>query len=171
MRNRYIIEADSIDVLRAKHLLLDTNFLLDAGLFKQEAAELISELDKLGCGLLTTRSVLVETLGGTKDETALKDRINYLEVLFGRPFASIVSLPIERNFPTSGDFLAFSRQCNRFSATDFELFLTLKKYKSSGILLITRNHSDFTSKICDRAGFITLLGDKEIRTYGVYQAK
>lgn len=170
MHNRYVIETDSVDVLRSKHLLLDANFLLDAGLFKQEAAGLIGQLDKLECDLLTTRSVLIEVVGGTKDATALQDRMDYLEILFGRPFANIVGLPIERDLPASSDLLAFSRQCNKFSPTDFELFLTLKKYRSSGILLITRNHTDFTNKICNRVGFITLLGNKEIRTYGIYQA-
>jgi hypothetical protein len=171
VHNTYLIESSSVEVLRSKHVLLDTNFLIDASIFKEEAAELVPQLRSLGCDLLTTRSVILETLGGTKDETALRKKIGYLEVLFGRSLGQIVSLPIERDLPANNDLLAFSRQCNKFSPTDFELFLTLKKYKSSGILLITRNHSDFTNKICDRTGFITLLGDKEIRTYGVYQAK
>jgi hypothetical protein len=114
--------------------------------------------------------VITETLGGTKDGVALQKKIGYLEILFGRELNHIVSLPIERGLPSSSDTLAFSRQCNKFDPIDFELYLTLKKHKSSGILLITRNHKDFTSKICKRVGFITLLGDKEIKTYGIYQA-
>lgn len=170
MHNTYLIEHGSVEILRSRNVLIDTNFLIDATIFKKEAADLIGQLNSLGCNLLTTRAVIIETLGGTKDETHLKDKIDYVELLFSRPFDKIVSLPIERDLPNIKDLLSFSRQCNKFGTTDFELFLTLQKYKSSGILLITRNHSDFTNKICDRAGFITLLGDKEIRTYGIYQA-
>ncbi len=171
VHNTYLIEPGTVEVLRSKHALLDTNFLIDASIFEEEAAELVSQLQGLNCDLLTTRSVILEALGGTKDEARLNDKIAYLELVFGRPFANMVGLPLERDLPSKTDLLAFSRQCNKFSATDFELFLTLKKYKSSGILLITRNHSDFTSKVCNRAGYVTLFGDKEIRTYGVYQAR
>ncbi|MGC1176536.1 MAG: hypothetical protein WA843_00535 [Candidatus Saccharimonadales bacterium] len=171
MHNAYLIEPSSVGALRSKHVLLDTNFLIDASIFKEEAAELIVQLRDLSCDLVTTKAVVVETLGGTTDETALRKKTTYLESVFGQQLDHIVSLPIERDLPTPNDLLAFSRQCNKFSNTDFELFLTLKKYKPSDILLITRNHKDFTDKICDRVGFITLLGNKEIRTYGVYRAK
>ncbi len=171
MHNGYVIESGSMEVLRSKHVLLDANFLIDASLFEREAADLFIELINLDCDLLAIRAVILETLGGTKDEAMLNDRVDYLEIIFGRPFNTMVGLPIERDLPAKADMLAFSRQCNKFSSTDFELFSTLKKYKSSGMLLITRNHKDFTSKICKREGYITLFGNKEIRTYGVYQAK
>lgn len=171
MHNTYVIEQSSTDTLRSKYALLDTNFLLDALAFKEEAAEFIAQLRDLGCDLLTSRAVIVEALGGTKDSTLLGKKVNYLEALFGRSLSQIVSLPIERKLPATEDLLRFGRQCRKFSATDFELFLTLKKYQSSGIVLITRNHSDFSNKICERVGFITLLGDKEVRTYGVYRAR
>jgi len=160
-----------METLRSKYVLLDTNFLIDASMFRQEVGNLIDQLNSLGCSLLTTRSVILEALGGTNNENDLDDKLAYLEIVFGRPFNELERLPIERRLPDKAELLSFSRQCNKFATTDFELFLMLEKYKSSGILLISRNHKDFTSKICNRTGFITLLGNKEIRTYGIYQAK
>lgn len=155
--------------MRKSHfLLLDTNFILDGTLFENELADLLEELDKFGCQLLTIQSVLLETLAGTKNELDLSSKITYLEMLFKRPYWQIRPLPIDNDMPSNSDILNFSRQCHKFARTDFELYLALKKYRRSNLMLITRNHTDFTNKLFTRHGFITLLGAKEIRTYGLY---
>jgi rRNA-processing protein FCF1 len=171
MHNSYVIETSSVETLTEKPLLLDTNFIIDAIIFREEAVGLIAQLREINCELLTTRSVVVETLGGTKNETDLKAKVVHLELLFGKKLDKIVSLPIERDLPEIKSLLDYSRQCNKFGTTDFELFLTLKKYKHAGIMLVTRNHLDFTGRLFNRQGFITLLGNKEIRTYGLYTAR
>lgn len=171
MLNSYVIETNSVDVLRSKFLLLDTNFLIDASIFSTEAVGLIGDLRKMECELVTTRSVLIEFLGGTKNPDELDAKIRFVELLFGKSLAGIVALPIDKDLPPKTDILNFSRQCKRFAATDFELFLTLKKYSHDNLVLISRNHTDFTSRAFHRQGFITLLGDKEIRTYGIYTIK
>lgn len=170
MVNLYVIDDQSAGVLRSKYLLLDTNFIIDALIFRAQAIELIERFRDLACELITTPAVITEFLGGTKDKGDFEAKVRHLEILFGKPLAKIVSLVVGKDFPAQDAFLAFSRQCNKFGTTDFELYLTLKKFSTGGLLLVTRNHSDFTNKICDRVGFITLLGNKEIRTYGMYQA-
>jgi hypothetical protein len=171
MHNKYVIGDGSSDLIKSKPLLLDTNFVIDTIIFNKESVDLIAQLRALNCDLITTRAVLTETLGGTKDSDHLKAKITHLELLFQKPFKDIVKLPIERELPTGDDILKFSRQCNKFDTTDFELYLTLKKYCHTGIMLITRNHTDFTSTLFERNGFITLFGNKEIKTYGLYSAK
>jgi hypothetical protein len=168
MHNSYVIETSSVGVLQSSFLLLDTNFLIDASIFRAEAVDLIAELRKMDCELVTTRAVLVEFLGGTKNPVEYDAKVLFVELLFGKTLDKIVSLPIDSKLPNKTDLLDFSRQCQKFAPTDFELFLTLKKYSHSSLILISRNHTDFTSRLFKRKGFITLLGDKEIRTYGLY---
>ena len=118
MRNTYVIESSSEKVLQSKYVLLDTNFLIDASIFKREAADLFVRLKSLVSDLLVTRPVILETLGGTKNETDLNGKVVYLETVFSRPFNNIIGLPIERDLPASTDILSFSRQCNKFSQAD-----------------------------------------------------
>lgn len=145
--------------------------MIDGLAFAVELADLLSELRELYCDLITTRSSVVEFLGGTKNEELYEKKQIFLEKLFGKPLDKIVSLPIDSSLPTRKDFLVFSRQCNKFGYVDFELYLTLKRYRTSNIFLATRNHSDFTAELFKRHGFMTLLGKKEIRTYGLYSVK
>lgn len=168
MLNDYVIEEHSVGVIESKFLLLDTNFLIDASIFPDEALKLVERLRILGCELITTRAVLVEFLGGTHNSDHYKTKVNFLELLFGKDLGQIVSLPIETKLPTQDEFINFSRQTNKFAATDFELYLTLRKYNHGNLVLVSRNHSDFTTRLFKREGFITLLGEKEIRTYGLY---
>jgi len=168
MHNSYVIEQSSVGVLQSKFLLLDTNFLIDASIFSTEAVGLIAELRAMNCELVTTRAVLIEFLGGTKNLVEYQTKVEFVELLFGKTLDEIVNLPIDRGLPERNDLVKFSRQCKKFAATDFELYLTLKKYNHSNLVLISRNHTDFTTSLFKRQGFITLLGSKEIRTYGLY---
>ncbi len=168
MHNSYVIESTSVGILKSKYLLLDTNFLIDASIFRNEAVGLIEELRIMECELVTTRAVLIEFFGGTKNPVEYDTKVEFIELLFGKPLDKIVSLPIDKDLPIRDDLIGFSRQCHRFAATDFELYLTLKKYSNAQLMLVTRNHTDFTVSLFKREGFITLLGAKEIRTYGLY---
>jgi hypothetical protein len=157
-----------VGVLRSKFLLLDTNFLIDASIFRIEAVDLIAELRAMNCELVTTRAVLIEFFGGIKNLVEYQAKVEFVELLFGKPLDKIASLSINKELPARDDVVKFSRQCQRFGVTDFELYLTLKKYSHSNLILVSRNHTDFTSRLFKRPGFITLLGDREIRTYGLY---
>jgi hypothetical protein len=168
MPNDYVIEEHSVGVLQSKFLLLDTNFLIDASIFPSEALGLVEKLRKLSCELVTTRAVIIEFLGGTRNRDHHKAKVDFLELLFGKALTNLVGLPIEARLPTQEEIISFSRQTNKFSPTDFELYLTLEKYSHGNLVLISRNHTDFTTKLFKREGFITLLGEKEIRTYGLY---
>lgn len=168
MHNSYVIEQSSVGVLKSKFLLLDTNFLIDASIFSAEAVDLIAELQSMDCELVTTRSVLVEFFGGIKNLVEYETKVRFVQLLFGKSLDKIVGLPIDKELPERNDLVKFSRQCHKFAPTDFELYLTLKKYNHGNLVLISRNHTDFTTKLFKREGFITLLGDKEIRTYGLY---
>lgn len=166
MLNSFVIDHGTKQSFAGKTLLLDMNALLDAFRLPAEFYDLVNELAELGCDLVTTRSIAIEFLGGTTDAAALTKKQEFLEVTFSKSL-SYVYLPLEHTMPTTDEFLLFSRNANKFSLADFELYCTLKKYRQH-IALITRNHKDFSTKIMDRLSFITLLGAAEIHTYGVY---
>jgi rRNA-processing protein FCF1 len=169
MTNAFIIHPDTEELLKNSTILIDTNFIMDAWMFKVEFADLLAKIYQLECDIVSIRSVLIEFLGGTKDEEYLKAKINFLELIFGKAIdQSFRTLPANRTFPNNEDFLAFSRQANKFGSVDFELFLNLAKYKTPNFYLLTRNHGDFTANLFERKGFITLFGAKEVRTYCLY---
>lgn len=166
MHNLFVLGDGADSTLKDAFLVIDTNFIIDAWLFKEEAADLLAKLDALNCYLMATRSVVIEFLGGTKDADSLTAKLEFLEKLFARPIDRIF-VPYKPDFPKHDEFIEFSRQANNFSCTDFELYLTLKKY-AGRVMLMTRNHKDFTAPTFERKGFITLLGKKEVHTHGLY---
>lgn len=170
MHNLFVIDGTTESHLKDATILTDTNVFFDAWKFKAEFADLLAKLTDFNCYFVTLKSVVIEFLGGTKSEEDLQSKIDFLEAIFAKKLGSSF-LPLSQTFPTNDEFLQFSRQANKFSTTDFELYCALKKYQRSGLLLMTRNHTDFTQTLFARKGFITLLGTKEIHTHGLYAYK
>lgn len=166
MPTSFVIDHETRQLFTGRTLLLDTNALLDAFRLPAEFYDLANEFAKLGCDLVTTKTIAIEFLGGTSDKDNLDKKKKFLEITFNKELKNIY-LPLDHNEPDTDDILNFSRQANKFSIADYELYCTLKKYDKR-IALVTRNHKDFSTTITTRISFITLLGIKEIHTYGVY---
>lgn len=166
MPTSFVIDSASKNAFAGRTLLLDTNALLDAYRLPAEFYDLANKFAELGCDLVTTKSIVLEFLGGTTDEENINKKKEFLEVTFGKKLAAIY-LPIDHTEPDIKELLAFSRQANKFTIPDYELYCTLKKY-GARIALISRNHKDFSTSLIKRISFITLLGASEIHTYGVY---
>lgn len=169
MQNSFVIDQKTRHLIAGKTLLLDTSALIDAYRLPSEFYDLANEFAALECWLVTTKSIVLEFLGGTKNDEDMQKKQKFLEATFGKKLDEI-SLPLERLLPETQQILAFSRQANRFSVTDFELYTTLLKYGDK-IALVSRNHKDFTATLLPRISFITLLGNAEIHTYGVYSCQ
>lgn len=170
VHNKFIIDQGSAHLLKNKTLLLDTNALIDAYRLSTEFVALLDEFVTLGCDLTATRSVIIEFLGSTTDAQIIKGKAELIEMIFGKKLTSnTFYLPLDHKMPELETFLIFSRQVKNFSAIDFEIYRTMQKYRSH-LLLVTRNHKDFSTKLVERISFITLLGTAEIHTYGVYKA-
>ncbi len=169
MRDLFVLSQEAESILKNSALLIDTNVLFDAWLFSDAFAALRAKFTDLDCYLFTTRSVVIEFLGGTQDEDSLKTKIAFIEVIFGRKLEQLF-LPLEPMFPKPDLFLSFNRHIKNFSSTDFALYCALRKYHKSNLILMTRNHKDFGQPDIERIGFITLLGRKEVHTHGLYKA-
>ena len=166
MQNSFVIDANSRSTFKNKTLLLDTNALIDAFRLPAEFYDLANEFATMGCDLVTTKTIALEFLGGTKDKSSIKIKQEFLELTFGKKLAAVY-LPLDHTEPDISDILTFSRQANKFSIADYELYSTCKRY-GERIALVTRNHKDFSAKLMERISFITLLGNAEIHTYGIY---
>lgn len=167
VQHSFVIDTHTESALKDRALLLDTNALLDAYRLPSEFYDLTKKLVSLGCDYTTTRTIIIEFLGGTKDEDNLKQKKKFLEVLFGTDIEKIFYLPMNKQELDLNQLLDFSRHANKFSIADFELYQTIKKYGDK-VALISRNHKDFSTSLMERISFITLLGKAEIHTYGVY---
>ena len=166
MPTSFVIDGSTKKAFSGRTLLLDTNALLDAYRLPAEFYDLANEFAELDCDLVTTKSIIIEFLGGTTDKANMDKKRQFLELTFGKKLAAIY-LPLDHAEPNTDDLLAFSRQANKFAVPDFELYCTLKKY-GSRIALMSRNHKDFSTRLTKRISFITLLGASEIHTYGIY---
>ena len=120
----------------------------------------------IGCELVTNKTIILEFLGGTSDKSHLKDKVNFLEVVFGKKLVNI-PLPIDRDLPDLEDLRLFSSFANKFTYPDFELYCTTKKYRKL-ISFVTRNRKDSSEKLIPRISHITLLGNTEIHTFGIH---
>lgn len=167
MQNKFVIDSATRTKFAGRTLLLDTNALLDAYRLPEAFYSLAKEFSSLNCDLVTTKTIATEFLGGATDKKVLETKKAFLEVIFGKKLAAIY-LPLDHSEPKLEDILEFSRQANKFSIADYELFCTTKKYGKK-IALITRNHKDFSTNLTERISFITLLGKSEIHTHGVYE--
>lgn len=168
MSNSFVVDTSTKKTFAGRTLLLDTNALLDAYRLPSEFYDLATELSELDCDLVTTKSIALEFLGGTTDSSSMGKKKQFLEITFGRPLGNVY-LPLDHTEPNTDDLLDFSRQANKFSVADYELYCTVKKY-GKRIALVTRNHKDFSTNLIKRISFITLLGTAEIHTYSICEA-
>lgn len=166
MPNSFVVDEATKESFAGRTLLLDTNALIDAFRLPAEFYDLATEFARLNCDLVTTKSIVLEFLGGTTDQTNIEKKKQFLEVTFGRTIDKTY-LPLDHSAPNLQDLLQFSRSANKFSVADYELYCTIKKYQKR-IALVSRNHKDFSTKLARRISFITLLGTSEIHTYGIY---
>lgn len=166
MPSSFVIDTTTSTSFSNRWLLLDTNALIDAYRLPSEFVDLANSFGEMGCTLITTHEIVLEFLGGTQDSSNMQKKKEFIEKLFGRTVGKVY-LPIDQNAPDIETLLEFSRQASSFSIADYELYLTLKKYGVK-IALVTRNHKDFSTTLTKRISFITLLGNKEIHTYGIY---
>lgn len=154
---------DFLLVIKGRHLLLDTNFFIDASNHKSSFKSLVKTFLENDATLVTIEPVQAEFLKGSPSEDKYKIKAEY--------FGEIVS-----NFlPVTKDVFDNARELTRMykeegkgvSIVDLLLGVTLIKYQKN-LCLITKDIKDFPTNIFRRLTHFSLMGYRSIQSYGVY---
>lgn len=154
----------SLELPRRSWIIIDTNFLIDyfskpelyislvEGL--REGDNVIVSIELVRCEFIRSR---------VKDVIKLKSEF----------FTTLVEnlLPIDQGVyklvqPT---IEKYGEDIEKVSLTDIYLACVLQRY--SQVLLLTRNHQDFPTKLFSRDYLINIESKKDVKTYGLYQFK
>lgn len=161
-----IYPSDLLISLKNKHLLLDTNVFRDAASQPTLYTNFFNELKNSNITLATIDLVRYELLTGSANAKKYQEKEQHIVHIID------VIIPV---FPQTCKFAyelieQYGIDGTGISNTDLFLAALLKQY-GKGIYLLTRDTSDFISRIFDLLFIINCPLAKGIFTYGIYQYK
>jgi rRNA-processing protein FCF1 len=135
-----LIERDSKQLLSAllqKHILIDTNFLIDANRNKQIFSELIESFKNNGCPLVTINGVYHEFIKGRKSLNDYKLIFDYYQKIID------YEIPFDSSIKENANTLikVLLKRSSQISYTDILLLATLMKYNKN-MYLLSKDRSD-----------------------------
>ncbi len=145
-----------IEGTERKHILLDTCFFCDCLLSvernEEEFIELVKKFKERNNILVTIYPVALEFFRGSDLLSDFRKKKKFYDNLID------TTLHIDQNILNEAYTLTmlYRNKSKDVSPTDLMLGATLKKYSHAGILLLTRDHSDFPVKIFDRQAVIPM---------------
>jgi len=126
-----------LSALRQKHILIDTNFLIDVNRNKNIFSNLIESLKNNNCTLVTINGVYHEFIKGRK---SLEDYITMFDY-----YQKIIDyeLPFDPSVKENADTLikVLLKRSSQISYTDILLLATLMKYHQN-MYLLSKDKSD-----------------------------
>lgn len=128
---------DFLSSLKRKHILVDTNFLIDASKNQECFSFIINSLKKNECALVTIDGVYHEFICGRKSLEDYKKMINFYERIIDS------EIPFEKSIKENANTLTkvLLKRSAQISYTDILLLATLMKYHSN-MYLLSKDKSD-----------------------------
>lgn len=160
-----------MEKLRNKHILLDTNILINSAKYQSEFKEFFNELKKYNVSPNIDCSIKLEFLRTANTQKNLSIKINYLNILLGNDEKRL-DLPITEKTLVdarrlSNLFHYLNIKKHSISAIDSIISAQLKKY-SNNLFLATMNHKDFPLQVFDLIQAINISTINELFTIGIY---
>lgn len=161
---KIVLPAEFFLVIKHKHLILDTSVFIDAFSHLKNFGDLFDQLKtKYNVTLVTTEHILIEFLKGSTTEIRLEEKKAFFEKI------------IDAYIPCAPDLLKnllellklYKIDSKDLSLTDLYLGALLVKHRKN-ICLLTKDLTDFPTRIFNRVTYVTLLESNTIRNYGVY---
>jgi hypothetical protein len=160
-----------VEILRNKHLLLDTNILINSAKYPLEFETFFEELSAFHIVPIIDEAIKLEFLRSANTQKKLLIKINYLTLLLGNDQKRL-DLPITidtlvnaRRFSNLSHYLNLKKQS--ISLGDSILSAQLKKYSGS-LYLATMNHKDFPLRLFNRVLVKNIETSDELFTIGIY---
>lgn len=150
--------------LKHATFLLDTNFLIDAYSKPQQFGEFIANLKGLDIALVSINFVKYEFIR-SKTINVVKQKLIYFE----EKVETVLPVDITTEKLVPGLIEEYKQFIEGVSVVDLLLGACIKRYKS--LKLLTRNHSDFPTKIYNREHIFTIELENDVKSYGIYSYK
>lgn len=160
---KIFIPRDFLLAIKGKHLLLDTNFFIDASNHKKQFERLVKAFLENDATLVSIEPVQTEFLKGSPSENKYKIKVEYFEEIISN------FIPITKDIFDNVRELTkmYKEEGKGVSIVDLLLGATLIKYQKN-LCLITKDIKDFPTNIFRRLTHFNLLDRRSIQSYGVY---
>ncbi len=148
------------EIVKDKHVLVDTNFLINA--LEYDASQIFEEFEKNNTNLCLIQPVKTELLS-TQNH---KDRSKRSQLLEKHKF---IMLPLRQNiFDQLNDLQSVTASLGTYSSvTDLLLTSCMYSYGESYAFLLTANIKDYPFPLFTREGYIILQNEKNVRVYSL----
>jgi len=150
--------------LPKKHLLIDTNFLIDAARYTAQFKELLETLRRSGFTLVSIDATLVEFVKGSKSIEDYSKKVKFYKSIIEQilPFDSTI-----RNH-VSDITRALLKKGGQLSYADCLLLGAVMKYESS-LYLLTKDRSDIPVSIFNPVASIIIETSDNNCTFNIYE--
>lgn len=156
------------NILKDKHLLLDTNVLIDSFNFDRplDYAVFFKKLKENNTTLTTIEGVVFEFIKGSKNDKVYSEKIEHLE--------EIIDVMIPPHKDDSKNIRKLIKLAGSdgggIDMVDYYLGANILKYNMSlnNLFLMTRNVKDFPQHIFSLVSTVSFSSVKTIFTYGIY---
>lgn len=158
---------ENLQAAKGKHVLIDTNIIIDAIKDAKSFMPLFGELADIKAVPMLDEIVCFEFLRSATSNSEKKKMELFLKDIFGDP----AMLVPDKNIIEEATKIAMvyrRHQSPSVDLTDCFLAAQAERYKNN-LLILTKNHKDYPSCIFDCLGVFAMCGDKnEIHTIGLY---
>jgi len=155
---------DEFQNLHKRHLLIDTNFLIDAFKYPTQFNELLLYFERKGFTLVSIQATLVEFAKGSKSIEDFSKKITYYNNIINR----ILPLDPQIHENVSDIIKVLLKKGGQLSYTDCLLLGTTMKYKDS-IYLLTKDRSDVPISIFNVSASIMIETQDNNCTFNIYE--
>lgn len=145
-------------------ILIDTCFFLDANFHPNVFGSYVDKLKKDENDLLTIGPVKLEFIR-TKSKADLFKKQEYIN----RVVDTMLPIDLEVDRVALGLMSEYGADLDGVSVVDIYLAACLKRYR--GLLLFTRNHTDFPTHLFERVSLYNFNLPKNVNTYAFYRYK
>jgi predicted nucleic acid-binding protein len=150
--------------LPKKHLLIDTNFLIDSVKYSTQFKELLELLSDIGFTLVSIEATLVEFAKGSKSLEDYSKKVEYYKTIINRV------LPLEPSIHdnVSNITRVLLKKGGQLSYVDCLLLGTTMKYKTS-LYFLTKDRSDVPISIFNPVATIMIETQDNNCTFYIYE--
>lgn len=160
---KIIIPPDFFQILKDRHILLDTSVFIDSFLNPTNFGELFNKLKAQGTTLVTLDVVKAEFLKGTPNTEKYRQKEEFLNQIVDALMPTTVD-----TYDNLFDFIKIYKEDGKsLSITDLLLGAVLMQYRNT-LLLLSKNTTEFSTNVFNLVTYMNISYTKGLHSYGIY---